>query len=190
MALELMRYAAVPSTPWKNGLGLTRQLAIHPPAATAQEFEWRVSIAQLTGTAPFSKYPGIGRCLAVLEGALRLQFEAHTVCMTAHCAPLEFSGAAAVIGVVEHAPALDLNLMFQAARWRGTLSRLTGSEGAARLGSLTGTRLVCSLQPALRLQCAAQELTLGRYDLLRSDDALRACEASSLDVYSIELQPA
>jgi uncharacterized protein len=90
--MELVRYAAVPSTPWKNGLGLTRQLAVYPADASAENFEWRVSIAQLEGTAAFSRFAGITRCLAVLEGALRLQFADRTVSIAAHAPPLEFPG--------------------------------------------------------------------------------------------------
>lgn len=188
--MELVRYAAVPSTPWKNGLGLTRQLAVHPAGAQAEDFEWRVSIAQLQGTATFSRFAGITRCLAVLEGALRLQFADRTVSLTPHSAPLQFSGEAAATGVVEQSPALDLNVMWHAARWRCTLSRLTGSAGAARLERLADACILCSLRPGLWLCSAGRQLSLERYDLVHGASRLTVLEPEGFDAYCIELQQA
>jgi hypothetical protein len=195
--LQIVRYGAVPSTPWKNGLGLTRQLAIHPPQATAESFEWRVSIAQLTGTAPFSRFADITRCLAVLEGVLTLQWQGGTAQrLTAQSPPLQFAGAAAVSGGVEAGPVLDLNLMWQPARWQATMTRLTAHAGARQLQQLGGTFMVCSLVEELHLRFAAAEYILGRYDLLFMDapgmpagqGPLCVCEASSFDAYCIELR--
>ena len=196
--LRIVRYGAVPSTPWKNGLGLTRQLAIHPQRATAESFEWRVSIAQLTGTAPFSRFADITRCLAVLEGVLTLQWQGGTAQrLTAQSPPLQFAGDAAVSGGVEGGLALDLNLMWQPARWQATMTRLTANAGARQLQQLRGTFMVCSLAQELHLRRAAAEYILGRYDLLLVEEPgplpgqgpLSACEASSFDAYCIELRP-
>jgi environmental stress-induced protein Ves len=195
--LQIVRYGAVPSTPWKNGLGLTRQLAIHPPQATAESFEWRLSIAQLTGTAPFSRFADITRCLAVLEGVLTLQWAGGTEQrLTAQSPPVQFAGDAAVNGGVEAGPVLDLNLMWQPSRWQAAMTRLTAHAGARQLEQLKGMFMVCSLAEELHLRLAAAEYRLRRYDLLCVEQPsmlpdwgpLSVCEASSFDAYCIELR--
>ncbi len=58
----------LPVQRWKNGLGETRQIAIHPANATvATGFDWRVSMADvLPGSTPFSSFPGVQRALCSL----------------------------------------------------------------------------------------------------------------------------
>lgn len=57
--------------PWKNGRGVTEELAIGPAGATfeAGDFAWRVSRAAIVEAGPFSAFPGIDRVLVVTEGA-------------------------------------------------------------------------------------------------------------------------
>jgi environmental stress-induced protein Ves len=65
----LLPFHASKTMPWKNGGGVTTEIAISPAAATLSEFDWRVSIARIETTGPFSAFPGIDRTLAVLSGA-------------------------------------------------------------------------------------------------------------------------
>jgi len=55
--------------PWKNGLGATTEIAIHPPGAALNDFVWRVSIADVRASGPFSTFPGHDRILVQIEGA-------------------------------------------------------------------------------------------------------------------------
>jgi environmental stress-induced protein Ves len=62
-------------TPWKNGLGFTDQIAIHPETADLRrgDFDWRVSTASIAQSSDFSPFPEHDRVLVVLQGAgLRL----------------------------------------------------------------------------------------------------------------------
>jgi uncharacterized protein len=55
--------------PWKNGLGVTREIAIDPPGADlAGRFRWRLSIAEIGSSGPFSAFPGYERTIMVIEG--------------------------------------------------------------------------------------------------------------------------
>lgn len=65
----LLPFHASKAMPWKNGGAVTTEIAISPAAATLSEFDWRVSIARIETTGPFSAFPGIDRTLAVLSGA-------------------------------------------------------------------------------------------------------------------------
>ena len=57
--------------PWKNGLGMTTEIAIHPPNAdlTGLPFDWRVSMADVQQDGDFSLFPGYDRTILVAEGA-------------------------------------------------------------------------------------------------------------------------
>jgi environmental stress-induced protein Ves len=54
--------------PWKNGQGSTTELAVEPPGATLDDFLWRVSIAELRGSGPFSAFAGYDRVITQLDG--------------------------------------------------------------------------------------------------------------------------
>ena len=60
---------------WKNGGGVTREVAAYPPGAGLDDFDWRVSMATVEAGGPFSVFPGVDRVLAVLEGRLALAID-------------------------------------------------------------------------------------------------------------------
>jgi len=65
--------------PWKNGLGTTTEIAIHPPSSdlAGKPFDWRVSMADVTQDGDFSSFPGYDRSILVAAGAgMELAFDA------------------------------------------------------------------------------------------------------------------
>ncbi|MGH6960658.1 MAG: HutD/Ves family protein, partial [Dongiaceae bacterium] len=55
--------------PWKNGFGTTTEIAIDPPdAAVGGRFRWRLSIADVERSGPFSAFPGYERTIMVIAG--------------------------------------------------------------------------------------------------------------------------
>lgn len=54
--------------PWKNGAGVTREVAAFPPGSGIETFDWRVSIADVTEDGPFSLFPGVDRTIIILSG--------------------------------------------------------------------------------------------------------------------------
>ena len=54
--------------PWKNGLGVTTELAKRCWPADAEAFAWRVSRAAVASDGAFSAFPGVDRTLLVLPG--------------------------------------------------------------------------------------------------------------------------
>ncbi|MEZ0220029.1 HutD/Ves family protein [Tardiphaga sp. 1201_B9_N1_1] len=67
--MQILRAANYKVMPWKNGLGSTTEIAIFPANAKLDDFDWRVSMAQVTSDGPFSSFPGIDRTLLVIDGA-------------------------------------------------------------------------------------------------------------------------
>lgn len=66
--MQVIRFADLAATPWKNGGGITRQLLIQPPAANLDNFTLRISIADVDSDGPFSDFTGIDRTLGLLSG--------------------------------------------------------------------------------------------------------------------------
>lgn len=54
--------------PWKNGGGVTVEIAVFPADASVDNFDWRISTATVASDGPFSVFTGIDRTLSVLEG--------------------------------------------------------------------------------------------------------------------------
>jgi environmental stress-induced protein Ves len=54
--------------PWKNGGGTTTELMVKP-AGTAANYDWRISIAEVAQSGPFSDFEGYQRTIMLLEGA-------------------------------------------------------------------------------------------------------------------------
>ncbi|WP_213303348.1 HutD/Ves family protein [Paraburkholderia sacchari] len=68
--LTLLRGADLVASPWKNGGGVTREIALaHLHGAEPGAFAWRVSVADVAQAGPFSRFEGVARTLVLLEGA-------------------------------------------------------------------------------------------------------------------------
>jgi hypothetical protein len=97
--------------PWKNGGGITHE-ALRVPAA-GDSFHWRVSVAQVDGSGPFSDFAGYRRYMTLLEGAgIALRFGDGTNKALRRAGELaEFDGAMTTYGELIDGPCRDLNLI-------------------------------------------------------------------------------
>jgi environmental stress-induced protein Ves len=118
--------------PWKNGGGETIEIAVSPDNAHWGNFEWRVSMAHVTQSGPFSSFPDVDRSLAIVSGeGLRLSIGSQkAVTVEAHSAPVSFRGEEDTKGALIKEAVLDFNVMTHRDRFRHELTRqtLTGSE--------------------------------------------------------------
>ena len=97
---------------WRNGAGWTREIAAWP---TQDDWQWRLSIAEIEQDAPFSLFPGVERELVLLSGnGLRLRFEDGEVreLQPPH-ERVRFAGERGVTGELVDGPTTDFNLMWQ-----------------------------------------------------------------------------
>lgn len=98
---------------WKNGLGETAEIAIHPANADLANFEWRVSMASVAAGGPFSEFPAIDRHLAILSGdgiSLTLADQA-PIKLTRNTPPLAFPGDVPAAAELLGGKVTDLNAM-------------------------------------------------------------------------------
>ena len=70
--MRILRAGSHRRMPWKNGGGITTEVAISPPEATVNDFDWRISMAKVLASGPFSTFANIDRVLAVLDGEMLL----------------------------------------------------------------------------------------------------------------------
>jgi uncharacterized protein len=153
-SFEVLRAAARVAVPWKNGGGLTREVAVHPSGSGLGDFDWRISIAEIAAPGPFSVFPGIERRMAILSGRLLLMIDGRSpTALTAESPAVEFPGDAAAFAEPERGPVTDLNVMTRRARCRAELTRhdvrrptpLEPRDGATLvMVALTGQVLLCS----------------------------------------------
>lgn len=117
--------------PWKNGGGVTIEIAAAPEGAGLEAIDWRVSMARVETAGPFSLFPGLDRTLAVLEGeALTLDIEGRgTVRLDRDSVPYAFPADVAVTGAPTAGGILDLNVMSRRGRWRHRVRHGEGTVG-------------------------------------------------------------
>jgi environmental stress-induced protein Ves len=111
MKLTVLPAADRIAMPWKNGGGITREVAAHPPGSDLDSFIWRVSMAEVAQAGPFSCFPGIDRVLTVIEGALDLTIAGQApITLTPQSEPYAFAADAPCSAALD-APVSDLNVM-------------------------------------------------------------------------------
>jgi uncharacterized protein len=121
--------ADLPSTPWKNGGGSTRTLAVEPANASLDEFLWRISLAEIAVPGPFSSFSGIDRIISLWRGPGVVLHSPSWPCHTLDqsCEPFPFSGEDPVTCTLIDGPSTDFNLMFRRDVVRASLTAHTAA---------------------------------------------------------------
>lgn len=124
--MRILHAADHKSMPWKNGGGVTTEIAVSPEGAGLNDFDWRISMARVESDGPFSAFPGIDRTLAVLEGdGIRLAIgDRPPLLLTSASEPLAFAADEPTHGTLLGGPILDLNVMARRVRFRATVRRI------------------------------------------------------------------
>ncbi len=101
---------------WRNGAGWTREIfAARETGSPENQWQWRLSIAEIDEDAPFSSFPGVDRELVLLSGnGLRLRFaDGETVDLLPPHDGHRFAGERALAGELLDGPTTDFNLMWR-----------------------------------------------------------------------------
>jgi environmental stress-induced protein Ves len=128
MKLQALGPADFLKMPWKNGQGVTTELAVARRAGE-DGFDWRISTATIATPGPFSVFAGIDRSLAIVRGGtLTLNVEGRAdVTLTTRTPPYVFGGELNVSStpVLETAgvPIDDFNVMTRRGEWQHTLAQ-------------------------------------------------------------------
>lgn len=191
MGAQLLRAADRRAVPWKNGGGVTREVAAGPPGSDLASFDWRVSIAHLEMAGPFSLFPGIERRLAVLEGQLELTVDGRPpLILTSESAPLVFSGETPASGSPLGARVTDLNVMTRIGCCAARLERRGAAIAPARVAGHTALLLALT---GLEVAADGAPMQLARLDALSLTAGTSlsfAARPPTADFWWIEIVPA
>lgn len=168
--MRLLPAAAHRRMPWKNGGGVTTEIAVFPPDAGLDDFSWRISMARVETDGPFSLFPGVDRTLMLLDGeGLYLTVEGKGV----HHLARPYETAAFPADVVASArlragPITDLNVMTR----RGVCEAEVGLvrvSGEHRLPAADMVGFVIAEGDGLSVDGGRGAVVLGRRDAVAVD---------------------
>jgi environmental stress-induced protein Ves len=147
--VRVLRFADYPIVPWRNGQGITREIAAAtvPMASTnrdpagenlpplpAPTPAWRLSMATVDGDVPFSNFPGLRRMLGIVDGeGIELTVDGQMSRLRSGETFGPFAGEASASARSLGDVTLDLGLIFDPARTRGDLSTM-GAGGRDIVG--------------------------------------------------------
>lgn len=120
--LIVIQYDDYPIAPWKNGQGVTRDIIKHE--LDGGGFDWRLSLADVSQSGPFSDFRDYDRTITLLDGAgFDLNFDSGvSKRLDIKHAPYDFDGGAPLYCELLGGTARDLNLMTKqgrvSARWK------------------------------------------------------------------------
>ncbi len=166
--IEPARYRVMP---WRNGQGSTAEIAIEP--GEAGRFRWRLSLADVAQSGPFSDFAGYERIIALASGAgMRLEIAGRApAILDTGSEPYAFPGEATAQCTLLAGPVRNLNLIYDRAACRGTLAALRFAGAPLRPTLATSIALLHAAQGALEVEVASGErLVLPEGATLRIDE--------------------
>jgi environmental stress-induced protein Ves len=162
--IKVIRRSSFTALPWKNGGGITHEAIRVPP--TGDAFLWRVSVAQIDSSGPFSDFAGYDRKMVLLRGrGIALEFGSGKRCGLRSAGDfVEFDGAMAARCELLDGPCVDLNLMVS--KSLRTAARIERMSEPLRVAAIHGeTTLIFGIQDPLSLHSGAESTRLEPWDL-------------------------
>ncbi|MEV6977787.1 HutD family protein [Kitasatospora sp. NPDC093806] len=115
--IQFLRAAERPAMAWRNGGGVTREVAGYPAGSGLDDFAWRVSLADVAAAGPFSAFPRVDRVITLVEGpGMALTVDGDEQVVDAPFRPFAFSGDAATDCRLLGGPLVDFNVMTRRGR--------------------------------------------------------------------------
>ncbi len=162
--IRVLRFEDSIVMPWKNGQGETREIA--KSAGDATDYDWRISIATIRQSGPFSRFTGYLRNISVLEGGgMHLDIGGQPGALIRPFEATGFDGASQVDCRVVDGPLLDFNVIYHAQRYSATVDWHQNTHWQSQ----GGTRLLLNAGESLTVSVDGEAFTLNRYDCLLTD---------------------
>ncbi|MFD2738918.1 HutD family protein [Sulfitobacter aestuarii] len=161
--MRIIRMSELVEIPWKNGGGITRNIAAD---MQGDRVSWRLSMADVSVEGPFSEFAGLTRVLTVIEGTGMVLETPEGALAADYAQPVTFDGATPVNARLTAGPLRDFNLMYDTQGWQGEVTVLHGPGERESAGA-----------DLLVLHCIAGQVglpggeTLGKGDTAILEDA-------------------
>lgn len=187
--LNILRARDRRDMPWKNGGGVTSEVMVFPAGADFDAFEWRISIATVQASGPFSHFPGIDRRLVLLEGVMGLRIaDEAAIELSASSPPVTLAGELPTYAEVISGPVTDLNVMTRRGRFRSGIESRTLSAPVTVHNSAVSTVLIATELVDIEYQGVEHKLQPRDAVVLRGESAARLSpRAAPAIVYVIEI---
>jgi environmental stress-induced protein Ves len=167
----LIPFAGRSAVPWKNGGGSTTEIAIAPPDAGFDDFDWRISMATISEDGPFSMFDGVDRTLALVDGAgMTLDIdEDERVTVSPDDPVVTFAGESPVTAALTRGPTTDFNVMTRRERCHHQFGRrqLTGVSRFAPRGDVSVLFLVEG--DSISVSSESERIGMVRFDAVLFD---------------------
>jgi environmental stress-induced protein Ves len=166
----LIPFAGLCAVPWKNGGGSTTEIAVFPPDAGFDDFDWRVSLATIAADGPFSVFPGIDRTLALVEGhGVTLDIDGEPVLVSSAEPVAAFEGDARVGAKLNRGPTVDFNVMTRSDRCYHSFGRRRLDGPSNFVARAPVTVLFLAEGDSLELCSDDERIAMVRYDAMLLD---------------------
>lgn len=142
--------------PWKNGGGVTREVAVWPVGAGLDAFIWRISLAEVAQSGPFSRFAGIDRILVLIDGHGMELADTHgdSTLLQQPGELLCFAGEAEIVSTLHHGTTHDFNLMWRRDQANGHAEIITTSQS---MTISAGTHVLHAVSSAIDIQLSTTE---------------------------------
>lgn len=188
----LRRFEDQPVVPWRNGGGVTREIAVHTDPDAPSQILWRVSAATIAAAGPFSRFDGIDRTLAVIDGnGLVLQSGPDRITLTTDSAPYAFDGERDIFADNIDGPTVDLNVMTLRGTFTHTVTPIR--LDAARTHVATADTTILFFNGAAEVASSDVNLSVRKGDALLDiarGDTVHLSAAAPAVAYLIEITAA
>jgi environmental stress-induced protein Ves len=166
----LIPFAGLCPVPWKNGGGSTTEIAVFPPDAGFDDFDWRVSLATISADGPFSVFPGVDRTLALVEGhGVTLDIDGEPVLVSAAEPVVAFEGDARVAAKLNRGATVDFNVMTRTDRCYHSFGRRRLDGPSNFVARAPVTVLFLAEGDSLELCSDDERIAMVRYDAMLLD---------------------
>lgn len=188
----LIQYASLNPTPWKNGGGSTTEILASPPGAGLDDFDFRISLATIAQSGPFSIYPGVDRTLSLVDGGnvvLDVGNE-RKVALSDREPVVAFPGEVPVSATVDGSPTVDFNVMTRRDRCSHQVERRVFRDWSELERRSALTILFLAEGDTLTVHSERERMSMVRYDAVVLDREQHwVLEAPQATVYVVDIIP-
>jgi environmental stress-induced protein Ves len=166
--MRIIRRDTYRRMPWKNGAGVTEEVAAFPIGSDMESFDWRISLAHIVRPCSFSAFPDVDRTIVLLDGdRLVLDIDdQEPVVLTKGSPPFAFAGECLVSASSDSGATMDLNVMTRRARYVHDVFAYP-AFGVQRMRADCATFLLLNVKAAIRFRGIRVEA--GRFDTVQMD---------------------
>lgn len=166
------------SMPWKNGQGVTLEVA-RSHGEGLDDFDWRVSIADVKAAGPFSHFLNRQRIIGVLEGeGMVLHVDDQNPVTLRQKAFFAFKGESHVHAELVKDAIRDFNLIYNPEKYSARLQWICSPSGTSWISDAAQI-LIFNTAPSLSMEVNSQPFVLNHFETLLVRDNIQPLQFST-----------